>query len=536
MIKNISSEKKSKRLRILLASLSSLLILLTARKVVLLSQDPKEEKDCLPEPAAGQETSAVTVPSFDPSVPLTNRRGTINDASCLNRTQVYGVVTVRNVEDIRNAVISAAQNNLKVSVAGMKHSMGGQAFAPNAVVLDMTNFKQVTINKDTKTLTAQSGATWHQIQEELNPHHLAIKAMQAIDIFTLGGSLSVNGHGADHNTGSIASTVKSLSLITADGKLHKLSPSQNPRLFKAVLGGYGLFGVIVDVELELVDDEMYNRRREIVDYRDFPKIYEDDIKNNPKYGLMYTVFSVAPKSFLKELMINYFERDSNYPPPAVALKEPSSTKVSRFFLNYAKTGPFGRSVKWFMQKHVQPRFESCQVVRSQALTEGEACLISRNQQMHDPQYFLKNNLKNDTDVLREYFVPRGQLPQFIDGAREIIIRNKMTLLHAGVRVVHKEDIMLNYAPQDMFATVFYFNQPATHEGSEKMAQATREMIDLATKLGGTFYLPYQLDYEKSQLTKAYPNLEDFFALKKSYDPKSLFINKFYEKYGGTKAL
>jgi hypothetical protein len=33
------------------------------------------------------------------------------------------------------------------------------------------------------------------------------------------------------------------------------------------------------------------------------------------------------------------------------------------------------------------------------------------------------------------------------------------------------------------------------------------------------------------LQKCYPEIDDFFATKKKYDPSGLFSNKFYEKYG-----
>ena len=40
----------------------------------------------------------------------------------------------------------------------------------------------------------------------------------------------------------------------------------------------------------------------------------------------------------------------------------------------------------------------------------------------------------------------------------------------------------------------------------------------------------QLFYTKEQLKNCYPEVDDFFAAKKKYDPSGLFSNKFYEKY------
>jgi len=64
-----------------------------------------------------------------------------------------------------------------------------------------------------------------------------------------------------------------------------------------------------------------------------------------------------------------------------------------------------------------------------------------------------------------------------------------------------------------------------------METVTKDLIDLAIKFNGTFFLPYQLHYTREQLQKAYPNIDAFFALKRKYDPGLLFMNKFYAKYG-----
>jgi hypothetical protein len=49
--------------------------------------------------------------------------------------------------------------------------------------------------------------------------------------------------------------------------------------------------------------------------------------------------------------------------------------------------------------------------------------------------------------------------------------------------------------------------------------------------GFLHYLPYQLFYSAEQLRKCYPEIDDFFAAKRKYDPDGLFSNRFYEKYG-----
>jgi decaprenylphospho-beta-D-ribofuranose 2-oxidase len=145
--------------------------------------------------------------------------------------------------------------------------------------------------------------------------------------------------------------------------------------------------------------------------------------------------------------------------------------------------------------------------------------------------YLSNRLR-DTDILQEYFIPHDKMPQFVDGLRSIVKGNGANLINVTIRIVRKDDITtLNYANQDMFAYVLYFNQKFNEREDLILQKTTTDLIDLALGLDGTYYLPYQLFYSKEQLRKAYPRADEFFAAKRIYDPEELFTNKFYEKYG-----
>jgi FAD/FMN-containing dehydrogenase len=99
-----------------------------------------------------------------------------------------------------------------------------------------------------------------------------------------------------------------------------------------------------------------------------------------------------------------------------------------------------------------------------------------------------------------------------------------------VLVVPLKENVLTYAPTDMFAIVLYVNQPTTPEGNDQMAKQTRETVDLAISLNGTFFLPYQPYYTPEQLRRAYPQIDAFFAAKRRFDPQTLLTNTFYERY------
>lgn len=515
----------------------------TGAKAYEYSADPVGEKQCPPlfadaaaaptdqlAPAAASTTAPDTASTTSARPAFAQKGGTINDASCLNQTAVYGIVQVTSEEEIRNALLFAQSKQLKVSIAGVRHSMGGQAFSKNALVLDMTRFNRIALDEGSKVLSVQSGATWHDIQNVLHPKY-AVKSMQSTDIFTVGGSISVNAHGMDHQVGAIGKTIRSMRVMLPDGSIQQVSPAENRELFDLVLGGYGLFGIVLDVQLDVTDNVVYTSGRQIIDYQAFPQLFTNDLSKNADIGLMYGHLSTAPQSLLQEMILyTYTETevaDAEIPP----LTEVSYTKLRRFVLNVSKRGSLPMRLKWFTEKYIEPQVESCTVTRNQAMKDGEACLVSRNEPMHDSVKYLKNNLKNDTDILQEYFIPRDQFVPFVDGLRQIIRANQTNLLNASVRVVYQEDNVLTYAPGDMFSIVLYINQPTTPEGNQRMAETTRQIIDLAIAHNGTFFLPYQLYFTPDQLRQAYPAIDTFFEAKRRYDPNAVLTNTFYERYG-----
>ena len=507
----------------------------TGYEVNRLSAGPVGEKDCPPlfaENAVPDTNVKVEIAPLSSSEMLKweQKGGTINDVSCLNRTAVHGIVQVTSVDDIRNALQYARENKLKVSMAGKKHSMGGHAFYRNNLVLDMKGFNQIELHEDTQTITVQSGATWHDIQNYLHPR-FAVKAMQSSDIFTVGGSISVNAHGMDHQAGSVGSSIRAMRVMLADGSIVNVSPTENPELFNLVVGGYGLFGVVLDVDLEIVNNDIYRTERQIVSYKDFPAMFEDAILPDPNLGLFYGHLSTAKGSLLDEMILYKYTKvdagDVEVPP----LAEVSGVELRRFVFNFSKLGTAPMSLKWYLEKNVEPMLESCDVKpRTQAMGEPEACWVSRNEPMHDSVPYILNNLKNETDILHEYFIPREQFIPFVDGLRRIVREHDVNLLNASVRVIHPENNFLNYAPGEMYSIVLYINQPVTPEGNEKMGVVTRELIDLTAEVNGRFFLPYQLHYTPEQLQRSYPMIGEFFAQKKVYDPQGLFTNTFYEKY------
>ena len=159
----------------------------------------------------------------------------VSDVTGLYPIAVDRVLAPTTVEEIVRAVRSHPG---PIAIGGGRYSMGGQTATEGALHLDMRRLNRiVAFDSVGRTITVQSGATWRQIQERIDPANLSIKIMQTYANFTVGGSLSVNVHGRYVGLGPLVLSVRSLQLVLADGSIVEATPSTNPEIFYGAIGG-----------------------------------------------------------------------------------------------------------------------------------------------------------------------------------------------------------------------------------------------------------------------------------------------------------
>ncbi len=136
-----------------------------------------------------------------------------------------------------------------------------------------------------------------------------------------------------------------------------------------------------------------------------------------------------------------------------------------------------------------------------------------------------------TTVLQEYFVPLDKLEEFVVALRDTIARYAINMLNVSIRYVPQDkESILAYARKDSFALVLYFNMFNIEAGKKKAQEWTQKLIEHALRLGGTYYLPYQLYATQDQFKRAYPRFKEYLEIKKKYDPRNVFSNELLSTY------
>jgi FAD/FMN-containing dehydrogenase len=398
--------------------------------------------------------------------------------------------------------------------------MGGHTISPDGIVLNMLPFNHMHLDAAAGILNVGAGARWSEVLPYLDRHGCSVAVMQSNNSFSVGGSLSVNCHGWQHNHAPIASTVEGFRLMKADGGIVTCSRTENTELFRLVLGGYGLFGIILDVDLRVVPNERYRLESYVMASKDYVMAFREIVDPAADVGMVYGRLCIVPgeKDFLREAILNVFRRAPCDRDKIPALGQPGPQPLARTIFRGSVENDYGKRLRWQAEKELAPR-----VARE---------FYSRNQLLNEGVEIYQETSAKRTDILHEYFIPPARFEEFLERLRDIIPRHKGNLLNVTVRNVHRDDdSFLRYADQEVFGLVMLFNQARTPEADAQMEAMTRDLIDAAIVVGGRHYLPYRLHATREQLFRAYPQAREFFELKRRYDPQGLFRNQFYRKYG-----
>lgn len=446
-----------------------------------------------------------------------------DDASRLNATKPAEVIAVLPdpagaEQQLRELVVRAAREGRQVSIAGAQHSMGGHTLYPGGIALDMHPFSRLSFDESRRILTAGAGARWYEIIPFLDERGYAVSIMQTNNDFSVGGSISVNCHGWQNNTPPIASTVESFRILLASGEVRRCSRTENQELFSLALGGYGLFGVILEVELRVVPNDFYEAEAHKVEPADYVAEYHRLTVGKSDVGMAYGRLSVAPNSFFSEASVTMLRRSESKNPVRQTLEAPSSVilALKRLIYRGGVGSDYGKNLRWWLEKKIGE-------------TPGEK---SRNQVMNEPSNLYATRDPEATDILHEYFIPAPRLGEFIEKARPVFLSYRPDLLNVTIRNVEPDtDTFLRYAPEEMFGLVLLFHQRRDAAAEATMKTLTQALIDLALECGGRYYLPYRPHATPEQFLRAYPKAPEFFALKQRYDPQGIFQNEFYLNYG-----
>ena len=437
----------------------------------------------------------------------------VDDVSQLNPTRVSAIVQPTTSEEIARAV---AQHAGAVSIGGGRHSMGGQIATEDALFIDMRQFNRVLeVDPVTRVVRVQAGATWRELQAAIDPFDLSVKVMQSYSNFTVGGSLSVNAHGRYVGGGPLITTVRSIRVVLADGSTVEASPTRNADVFYGAIGGYGGIGVIVDATLELTENVRLKRETAMMPIGRYARFFRDGVQGQP--STIVHDANIFPPDYTMLREVTY-----NLTTEPVSIQErlhPSegSYRLNRLALWIQSEWPLGSSIERY--------------VMDPAYFSGAPVTWRNYEASYDDAEIEPASREKSTYLMQEYFVPQDRFDQFVTRMRAILLARDVNVLNVAITHAQRDPgSLLAWARTDVFAFVINYKQDTAPAALAAEQQWTRELVDAALGVDGSYYLGYRLNATPEQFARAYPRAAEFVALKHRLDPTNKFRNRLIDRY------
>ncbi len=478
---------------------------------------------------------------------------TINDISELNETNLSCIIAPKSSKEVSEIIRAVNEWNkinkrIHISVAGARHSQGGHIASNLGIVLDikkhLNKVEKPKVKNGLWTVKADAGALWgdvHKAIGQFEGYSLANKVQQSSTPFTVGGTLSVNAHGRSFSYGSVINSVERFTIVLPDGTITSASRTENASLFKQAIGGYGLFGVIVDATLELHENDYLKPKGVHFDSpEEYIALLTKTLKNTPRHAIkrdksgslvaenispiafLFATLSLDSGGFMTKGTAYTYQQISGVDKTGFVNPDPQSSLFNLRAL-VTKVGFWLKRKGLFVTtaQKAQYKFLMTQNTRLKVLTPPIEPILAAVS-------------KNKPDLLQEYFIPIRKIPEFLSHVKEVFSNNGVILSNASLRFIPKSQnaSLLTYesATEDQLAIVLYFSIELNKNNISEAKIWTQYLVDKSIALKGRYYLPYQQWPSKEQFKKTYPNYNTFKDHKIDADPNEVFSNKFYQYY------
>jgi FAD/FMN-containing dehydrogenase len=482
--------------------------------------------------AAKAGVASVVLPGCKPGTLRHANAGGIevNDVhSHLNPTRIHRIVRPDSADAVQTAVRAARAEGRAVSIAGGRHAMGGQQFAQDSTLIDTTGLSRVVqFDRVNGEIEVEAGIQWPELYRYLLDNQQGemkrwtfVQKQTGADKLSIGGALAANVHGRGLRLAPFVGDVAAFTMIGPDGVARRCSRTENAELFRAAIGGYGLFGVMTTVRLRLTPRHLVQRIVEVIDIENLPAMFESRIDAGFQYGDFQFATELKAEALLRKGVFScYRPVDESTPVPTnrAALKAENWHEL----IYLAHTD----------------RARAFQAYSSYYLTTSGQYYWSDEHQMSTylPDYHETLGARlgehaRGTEMITEIYVPRDALVRFLADVRADFLAHRTDLIYGTIRLIERDtETMLAWATQPYACIIFNIHVMPDEAGIERAKQAFRRLIDRGLSYGGSYYLTYHRWAERRQVVAAYPQFAEFLRLKQRLDPTGVIQSEWYRHY------
>ena len=163
----------------------------------------------------------------------------------------YGAAEARRPESV-SQLCEMARGAKKIKALGARHSFSGVAGTDGVLVSLDRMVSAPRIDPERQTAEVCGGATYANLCPQLCAAGFALRNLASLPDITVAGACATATHGGGGRNRNLAAAVSALEMVSADGKVIRLSRGRDGGALAGAAAGLGGLGVVVGATLDLV--------------------------------------------------------------------------------------------------------------------------------------------------------------------------------------------------------------------------------------------------------------------------------------------
>jgi L-gulonolactone oxidase len=409
----------------------------------------------------------------------------------------------RSELEVAESVNRARTAGQSVKVAGHGHSFTDIACTEGRMLSIDALDRVLHVDDETGVVTVEAGISIRRLNHELAARGLALANLGDIDRQTIAGAVSTATHGTGHGLGGLATFIRGIDMITADGSLLQCSADEEPEIFHCARVGLGALGVVTKLQLQTVPAFNLHHLEEARPYDEVLAGLDSLIEENDHFELYW-----LPHTDKAAIIAN--NRTDAQADEKGAYK---TWRAEVFFPNVFFGGVV---VAGKVAPKLVPRL--AEVV---ADSLGKTRLVKRSDRIFVSTRFVRF-------VEMEYAIPRANAVEAMLGVRDLIDEEGLRVsFPMEVRFVASDDIPLStaYGRETCYIAVHM----ATGVPFERYFRGVEAIMD---RFDGRPHWGKMHFQTAATLAPRYPEWERFRSVRAKLDPDRSFANPYLDRVLG----